>query len=92
MKDHEIAKLVNDLTDVAKTYADTRQLRARISKVVIHHIHGLHKELVYIVEPYENQCIKRDFWHVVGDEGLLFESVNGERECREWAIANGYCI
>lgn len=93
MKDHEIAQMVNDLTDVAKTYAGSQQLRARISNVVIDHVKGLHKELVYIVEPYENQFVKYDFWHVVGEEsGLLFESVNGQRECMKWAIDNGYRV
>ena len=34
MKDHQVAKLINDLTDVAKTYAHTEQLRDRISQLV----------------------------------------------------------
>lgn len=92
MKDHEIAQMVGALTDVTNTYAGTQQLRARISKVVVDHVKGLHKELVYIVEPYENPSVKRDFWHVVGEDGVLFESVDGKRACIEWAIANGYRV
>lgn len=35
MKDHEIAKLVNDLTAVAREYGQTQQLRDRISQLVV---------------------------------------------------------
>lgn len=34
MKDHEIAQFVNQLTEVARTYGHTQQLRDRISEVV----------------------------------------------------------
>ncbi|AOZ65430.1 hypothetical protein [Klebsiella phage vB_KpnS-VAC51] len=34
MKDHEIAQLVNKLTEAAKTYAHTQQLRAHMSRIV----------------------------------------------------------
>ncbi|MCY1206582.1 hypothetical protein D9M72_181550 [compost metagenome] len=34
LKDHQIAKLVNDLRDVAKEYGQTQQLRERIAEVV----------------------------------------------------------
>ena len=34
MKDHEIAKLVNTLTEIAKVYGQTQQLRSRISVAV----------------------------------------------------------
>ena len=30
LKDHEIAKVVNDVTDVARTFHNTQQLRERI--------------------------------------------------------------
>ena len=30
LKDHEIAKVVNDVTDVARTFHSTQQLRERI--------------------------------------------------------------
>lgn len=35
MKDHEIAQFVNQLTEVAKRYGQTQQLRDRISHVVL---------------------------------------------------------
>ena len=35
MKDHEIAQLVSELTQVAKDYGQTQQLRARISEIVV---------------------------------------------------------
>lgn len=35
MKDHEIAKLVNKLTEIAKTYGQTEQLRCRISEIIL---------------------------------------------------------
>jgi hypothetical protein len=35
MKDHEIAQLVNELVEVAKTYWHTQQLRERISRLVV---------------------------------------------------------
>lgn len=35
LKDHEIARLVNELTDVARKYAGTQQLRGQISEVVV---------------------------------------------------------
>lgn len=31
MKEHEVAKLINDLTEIARTYGHTQQLRERIS-------------------------------------------------------------
>lgn len=31
MKEHEVAKLINDLTEIARTYSHTQQLRERIS-------------------------------------------------------------
>ncbi len=34
MKDHEIARLVNELRDIANEYAGTGQLRGRISECV----------------------------------------------------------
>lgn len=34
MKDHEIRELVNKLTEIARTYAHTHQLRAHISREV----------------------------------------------------------
>ncbi len=34
MKDHEIRELVNKLTDVAREYGQTQQLRERIARVV----------------------------------------------------------
>ncbi|QFZ84560.1 hypothetical protein GFK26_18195 [Variovorax paradoxus] len=34
LKDHQIAKLVNDLRDVAKEYGQSQQLRERIAEVV----------------------------------------------------------
>ena len=34
MKDHQVAQFVNELTQVAKTYGQTQQLRDRISEVV----------------------------------------------------------
>lgn len=34
LKDHQIAKLVNDLRDVAKEYGQTQQLRERIAGIV----------------------------------------------------------
>lgn len=92
MKDHEIAKMVNDLTEVAKIYAGTQQLRARIGSVVKTYVKGLNKEPVWVVEPYENACVTFPFWHVVGKEGVLFESALGESACRKWVIDNGYRI
>jgi len=38
MKDHEIRELVSELTQVAKDYALTQQLRSRIGEVVIKHV------------------------------------------------------
>lgn len=35
MKDHEIAKLVNDLRDVALKYHDAQQLRERIADIIL---------------------------------------------------------
>ncbi len=35
MKDHEIAKLVNELTDVAIKYRDTQQLREQIHRLIV---------------------------------------------------------
>jgi hypothetical protein len=35
MKDHELAKFVNELTKVAKLYSGTQQLRSSISKLVM---------------------------------------------------------
>ena len=35
MNDHEIAKLINDLRDVAIKYHDTQQLRERIAGLVV---------------------------------------------------------
>lgn len=35
LKDHEIAHLVNRLTNIASTYAGTEQLREHISKCVV---------------------------------------------------------
>lgn len=34
-KDHEVSKLVNELRDVATTFAGTEQLRARLAEVVV---------------------------------------------------------
>ena len=34
MKDHELAKLHNELRDTAKKYADTEQLRERLISVI----------------------------------------------------------
>ena len=34
MKDHEIRVLVNELTEVARTYSHTQQLREQIARVV----------------------------------------------------------
>lgn len=34
MKDHEIRELVNELTQAAKEYAHTQQLRAVISRII----------------------------------------------------------
>lgn len=39
-KDHQLAKLVNDLRDVAKDYHDHQSLRERIATVVRHHLDG----------------------------------------------------
>ena len=38
MKDHEIAKLVNELRDIAQTYGQSQQLRQRIHGVVVSHL------------------------------------------------------
>jgi protein associated with RNAse G/E len=38
MKDHEIRELVNEVTEVAKEYANTQQLRERISMAVKEHL------------------------------------------------------
>lgn len=35
MKDHEIAQLVNDLTQVAREFGATQQLRERIAAVIV---------------------------------------------------------
>lgn len=35
MKDHEIAKIVNDLRDIARNYAHTEQLRNRIHGYIV---------------------------------------------------------
>ena len=35
MKDHEIAELVNKLTSVAREFHSHRQLRSRISRLVV---------------------------------------------------------
>ena len=35
MKHHEIAKLVNELTKIAKQYGQTQQLRERIAYLVV---------------------------------------------------------
>lgn len=40
MKPHEIAKLVNELTKVAKQYGQTQQLRERIAYVVVPALQG----------------------------------------------------
>lgn len=40
MKHHEIAKLVNELTKVAKQYGQTQQLRERIANVVVPTLQG----------------------------------------------------
>lgn len=48
MKNHDIAKLVNDLTAIAKQYGQTDQLRDRISIAVLGlavEVEQLHKEL-----------------------------------------------
>lgn len=50
------------------------------------------KQPVWIVEPYENECVTYPFWHVVGKDGFLFESGFGKEACVEWAIENGYRI
>lgn len=34
MKDHEIRELVNRLTEAARTYGQTQQLRAHMSRIV----------------------------------------------------------
>jgi len=38
MKDHEIAQFVNDLTDIAKTFGQTQQLREHIRSTVLAHL------------------------------------------------------
>jgi len=38
MKDHEIAKLVNEITSTAMLFHDTQQLRSRIADVVLRHL------------------------------------------------------
>ncbi len=52
MKDHEIRELVNKLTDVARKYGQTQQLRERIKAVV--------KDAIpcekYIEKYYCNKC------------------------------------
>lgn len=35
LKDHEIARLINQLRDVAKEYAQAQQLRSRISRIIV---------------------------------------------------------
>lgn len=40
VKDHQIAQAVNELTEIARRYHDTQQLRDRISKVVLDLWHG----------------------------------------------------
>lgn len=35
MKEHEIAKIVNDLRDIARMYAHTQQLRDQISHYIV---------------------------------------------------------
>ncbi len=38
MKDHEIRELVNELTQVARDYGQTQQLRDRIAGIIVHHL------------------------------------------------------
>lgn len=44
LKDHQLAKLINELTSIAKTYGCTQQVRERIAGVVLStlkpHAHG----------------------------------------------------
>ena len=35
LKDHEIAKIVNDLRDIGKTYGQSQQLRERIARYIV---------------------------------------------------------
>jgi hypothetical protein len=38
VKDHEIAQLVNELTQTAREYHDTQQLRERLAQLVVPHL------------------------------------------------------
>lgn len=41
MKDHEIAKIVSELTKIAVEYGHTQQLRERIASLIVPHLKEL---------------------------------------------------
>ena len=44
MKDHEIARIVNLLTQTARAFAHTQQLRERIANIIVPELKNLEKE------------------------------------------------
>lgn len=48
MKDHELRELINAVTAVAKTYANTQQLREQISHLIVPAIEKLRCENAYL--------------------------------------------
>jgi hypothetical protein len=57
MKDHEIAKLVNDLRDIAVEFGQTQQLRERIHRRLVPEIETLR---AYFIEAMKQNSIRHD--------------------------------
>ena len=84
MKDHELAKLTNDLRDIAIKYGHTEQLREQIA-------HRLHPEIIRLrAELAASKELNKKLQSLV-DAGLLVNSTSEARHRRELAAKTQEC-
>ena len=73
MKDHEIAKIIDDVTHVARVYGQTWQIRVRVQKV----LHPVLKQLAQPKrEPLDDETIlgiARTIPNLSGDDSALIQ-------------------
>ncbi|VTU31794.1 hypothetical protein H4CHR_02880 [Variovorax sp. PBS-H4] len=61
MKDHEIAALVGQLTNVGRVYGQTQQLRERIAQLVVPAVRGIVDDMCARIKAADDAAAMNDY-------------------------------